>query len=465
MSDQVTAEAMAELRKRDLIAPQTNGKGPSDVSGTPSPTLPEMSRTLSEVEGIFRSWLHLPDLRPLRTVLGTIAANRLEGDPVWTLLIGPPGSGKTEILQAATKLDNVFPIATLTEAALLSGTAQRERAKDAKGGLLREIGDHGTIVCKDFGSVLSMHRDARAAVLAALREIYDGSWTRSVGTDGGQSLHWSGKVGLLGGATQSIDRHHAVMAAMGERCILSRMPKIDAEKQAGKALDHAARGKTMRTELADAVRSLFASELRVPRTLSEIERDHLISLAILSVHSRSAVERDGYKREVELVPDAEAPARLVVVLERLLAGLDSIGLERAEAWTVIRETALDSIPALRRRVLVHLSTIEGPRATTEIAEALDYPTQTARRALEDLNLHGITQKLSQGQGKADLWRLSERAATRYVKALTVPEVSDTTNRTFPETSETVTVEQVAVSFGVEDQLQQNRPVTNEGRTR
>ena len=30
---------------------------------------------------------------------------------------------------------------------------------------------------QDFGSVLSMHREARAAVLAALREVYDGSWT------------------------------------------------------------------------------------------------------------------------------------------------------------------------------------------------------------------------------------------------------------------------------------------------
>mgnify|MGYP003466777145 CR=1 FL=1 len=39
---------------------------------------------------------------------------------------------------------------------------------------------------KDFGSILSMHRDARGAVLAALREIYDGSWSRSIGVDGGR---------------------------------------------------------------------------------------------------------------------------------------------------------------------------------------------------------------------------------------------------------------------------------------
>lgn len=409
---------------------------PPDTSGTPSePTVPETSRTLSEVEDIFRGWLHLPDLRPVRTLFGTIAANRLEGDPVWLLLIGPPGSGKTELLQAATTLDSVHPTATLTEAALLSGTSQRERAKEAKGGLLREIGDRGTIVCKDFGSVLSMHRDARAQVLAALREVYDGSWTRSVGTDGGQSLHWEGKVGLLGGATQSIDRHHSVMASMGERFTLSRMPRVDAEKQAGKALDHASRGKAMRRELSAAVRSLFASELPVPRALSEAERGHLIALAILAVHSRSAVERDGYKREVELVPDAEAPARLVVVLDRLLAGLDVIGVERAAAWKVVRETALDSIPSLRRRVLVHLSAISEPTGTTEIAETLDYPTQTARRALEDLALHGITQRLSQGKGKADLWRLSDRATALYAKALGVPETSETTTGTVPEVSD------------------------------
>ena len=70
------------------------------------------------------------------------------------------------------------------EAALLSGTPAKSRAKDASGGLLRKISGSGVLVVKDFTSILSMNRDTRALLLAALREIYDGHWSRNVGTDG-----------------------------------------------------------------------------------------------------------------------------------------------------------------------------------------------------------------------------------------------------------------------------------------
>jgi len=86
-----------------------------------------------------------------------------------------------------------------------------------------------------------MHRDARASVLAALREVYDGSWTRLLGTDGGKTLHWEGRVGFLAGCTQTIDRHHAVMGAMGERFALYRLRTADADEHARRSLQHAGR--------------------------------------------------------------------------------------------------------------------------------------------------------------------------------------------------------------------------------
>src|SRR5436305_642239 len=96
---------------------------------------------LTEAVEVFRHWLHLPDPTPLHAVLATVVANRSPGDPVWLLLVGPPGCGKSELLVPLAGLGDVHMAATLTEASLLSGSPKRERAKDAKGGLLREIGD------------------------------------------------------------------------------------------------------------------------------------------------------------------------------------------------------------------------------------------------------------------------------------------------------------------------------------
>ena len=134
-------------------------------------------------------------------VLAAAAAERLGGDPPWLMVVGGSGAAKTQTVAPLTGA-GAHVISTINgEAALLSGTSKRDRAKDATGGLLRQIGPRGLLVVKDFTSVLSMNRDTRALVLAALREIYDGRWSRNVGTDGGQTLTWHGRLVVIGAVT------------------------------------------------------------------------------------------------------------------------------------------------------------------------------------------------------------------------------------------------------------------------
>jgi len=365
-------------------------------------------RTLDDVTETFQRWLHLPDPGVVYVVLGSVAANLIPGDPVWLLVVGAPGSGKTETLMSTSRLEGVHEVGTLTEAALLSGSPKRDRGPQATGGVLRQIGEFGIILAKDFGSVLSMHRDSRASVLAALREVYDGSWTRPLGTDGGRVLRWEGKTGMLAGCTPTIDRHAAVMAAMGDRFILFRPLQVDRSKQARHAIT---RGKTgeMRRELAEAAAGLFAAipDGRQPRELSRQEIDSLIMLSDLATRARSAVERDGFSRDIELIPDPEMPARLAVGLHGLANGLDLIGLDRSVAWQVVSKAALDSVPALRLAMVTKLHSVEDELSTTKVAADANYPTTTVRRTLEDLAALALVERTSNGKGKADTWRLTE----------------------------------------------------------
>jgi hypothetical protein len=119
----------------------------------------------------------------------------MQGDAVWLSLVGPPSGGKGEILNSLTDLPFIHPAGTLTESALLSGVKKKERVKGTQGGLLMETGKFGVLHLKDFTSVLSMPRDARASVLAALREIYDGAWTRRLGVDGRKGSLVAGQDG------------------------------------------------------------------------------------------------------------------------------------------------------------------------------------------------------------------------------------------------------------------------------
>lgn len=366
-----------------------------------------------------RHWLFMPDTGPLEIVLGTIAANKLPGDPVWLLLIGPPGSGKTELLNTVVKVSDIHQIATLTEASLLSGTPKRD-AEGAKGGLLREMGGFGILQVKDFGSVLSLNRDSRGPILAALREIYDGAWIRYVGSDGGRTLAWAGKCGLVGGATPSIDGFYAVMSVLGERFTYFRLPETSEDNRAEKALIHAGHETEMRVELAGMVADFF-NTLDFSRAVdfTTEERDRLIHLAVFTARCRSAVERDSYvNREISLIPGVESPTRLVKVLAQLLRGLQVVGIAKERAWNLIQKTALDSMPALRQKVVFTMLETDTETTTSDLAKQLGYPTNTTRRTLEDLTCYGVFKREAKGEGRADLWSLTDWTRKTYKAATT-----------------------------------------------
>ena len=359
--------------------------------------------TIDETLAIFQRWLILPDPTPVLAVLGAIAANYLDGDPVWLGLIAPPSSAKTEILNATSMLRDVVQAATVTPAGLLSGTPKKQHDKNARGGLLRQIGEFGIIVLKDFGSILAMHPETKAEILAALREVYDGAWTRHLGSDGGRTLAWKGKIGLVFAATEVIDAHHSVIGSMGDRFLLSRLAPAAGKLQFSRALDHVgATTKQMRTELAEAVARLFAGRRAEPQPISNEEIEQIGDIISLAVRLRGAVARDRGSREIEAIYGAEGTARIGLALERLLAGLGTLGVERKIALEVVKSVALDSVPPLRRRAYDCVCKYRNVE-TSDVAIELNLPTVTTRRILEDLAAHGLVTRCSQGQGKADLW--------------------------------------------------------------
>lgn len=383
--------------------------------------------TLAEVHRAFQTHLYLPDTDALDVILASYAANRgPNGTPLWLLYIAPPGAGKTEKLMAVNGLPDAHVVGSITVAGLLSGTSQRERSASAKGGLLRQIGQHGTLILKDFGSVLSMNRDARAEVLAALREIFDGRYVRYVGSDGGTVLDWAGKVGLIGGVTPAIDEHHAVIGSLGERFLLFRdtqLSREDEESLASRALDFPGDEEGIRAELRAAVVALF---MNVPdritqETICETERRWLIAVARFAVRARATVTRESTgSRIIEMVHGAEAPTRLVIGLRQLFSGLVAIGLDRGNSWRIVRKVALDSMPRLRHRAIDLLASVAGTLPTSTVAVHLDHPTMTTRRALEELEAYHLIVRHPQGPGKPDLWELSGYARDAWQTMQTLP---------------------------------------------
>jgi hypothetical protein len=360
--------------------------------------------TLADVESVVRKWLLLNDLEPLHVVLGAAAANQLDGDPMWLFVVAPPSGLKTEIIRALNGIDAVYPLSSLTPQTFASGF----QSKGDEVSLLMKL-DGKILTLKDFTTVLTMHRDKRAEILAQLREIYDGHYRKEFGN--GKVVDWTGKMGLLAGVTPIVDTHYSVNQVLGERFLLYRFAPADEIRVAKRAMSQQGLESVMRQELRDVVAAFFCElvPLRVP--IADTILDRLAALAAFTARARSGVVWD-LRGEIEYVPEPEGPGRLAKQLATLARGLAVIRgmreVTEAEYVTVFR-VAEDTVPAQRRAMLAPLLEAVDPLDTTSLGERARYPTSTARRYLTELASMALVDRLPSGQGKADRWRLSELA--------------------------------------------------------
>jgi hypothetical protein len=305
------AEIAATIKSaRDSAPAGSSGRGDQHKAAAASVALQrsvaERAAALAEAQRTFRKWLgEAYDTDGLDLMLATLAVERLGGDPLWILLVSGPGNAKTETVQSAQGQRNTYVVSTISSpGALLSATSKRDRAADASGGLLRVIGDRGVLVIKDVTSILSMGRELRAEVLAALREIYDGRWTRTVGTDGGRTLDWVGRIAIIGAVTTAWDTAHAVVAVMGDRFVLLRLDSTKGRMTAGRqAIGNTGSEREMRDELAAAVADVIAGLDDTAIDLTDEETKKLLAAADLVTRARTGVEFD-YRGDVI---DAHAP--------------------------------------------------------------------------------------------------------------------------------------------------------------
>jgi hypothetical protein len=371
------------------------------------------SEPLAGVVDLFQRRLHMPDPGIVLVTLATVVANLMTGDPLWLLIVGPPSSAKTECLDALCRVKGYLAVSTFTEAGLLSGSSVRAGDTGATGGLLMQLGEAGLLVFKDFTTVLSEHGSTRARLLACLREVYDGSYTRRLGTMGGRTFTWEGKAGFLGAVTGAVD--NVDFGLLGERFVYYRLPAQDenAEFLSGlAAIENVGRQGEIRRERAEAVRDLMAglSVPEAPPTMTPEDEDRLITLALLGVRCRSAVVRDSNRRDIDLVPDHERSPRLIAQLGQLAAGLKVIGVSDAESWRLLAQLALDGMHAGRRTVLETLMGLGDIHSTASLAGHCRRPQTTTRRHLEDLNAHGVVDRLGD---HPERWVVSDWTLKRW----------------------------------------------------
>lgn len=353
------------------------------------------ARGIDEVHALFRKHFGKDyDIEAADAVLATAATNKLSGDPPWLMVISGSGNLKTETVNSVSGVERTIAISTIaSEGALLSSI---KKAKGATGGLLRQLGDAGTLVIKDFTSIISGDRKARTQILAALREVHDGRWDRSVGISGGMTITWTGRIICIAACTTTWDSAYSVLAAMGPRFVVIRSGADVGRIAAGKrSIRNAGLEGAIREEISQAVAALIADARLHPRDagLNEDEENRLVAAADIVTRARTGVDVD-YQGNVIDAHAPEMPTRFVKQLVLIFRGALSIGIDRPQAMALILRCARDSIPPIRLVVLRDLAAneLEDCRIT-EIAKRLYKPRTTIRRTLEALYVLGLVNQV------------------------------------------------------------------------
>jgi hypothetical protein len=364
---------------------------PSEAK-TPSPL-----QNIEKLRADLARWLSIPpeDRDVVDFTLGVYKSHDIPGDPLWGIIIDASGAGKTELLRAFRNRPDAYFLSNLTENTLVSGYRD-PKLPEKDPSLLPELNEK-VLVIKDLAPLLGMRAEARGAVIAGLRDAYDGFTDQGRGNLG--RISYEARFTLLAASTLAIERTDTIEQELGERFIKFRARSSDSRDKVRKAISNLGADSPMRHDIEGAV-SLYLDQLpkatnaRVPAQLQE----PLVDLAVFTAKARSHVARDR-NGTIQYLPRPEVGTRLGKELGKLLLALAIVRgkcePDQSDFATVVR-VAEDCIPPNRLAVLRALS-LSDQVAASDIETATGLPHSTAFRTLEDLEVLGLVESFSFGQ--------------------------------------------------------------------
>lgn len=355
--------------------------------------------TLSEIKNSFRHYLYIDDYNMIDVVLGCIVANQQLADPVSLYIIGPPSSGKTEVMEACELYHRTSFQSKITPKTFLSGfvadKGTKPNANTKEKSLLMELTSLGknVLMFKDFTSVISMTPNDRSALIGDIREIADGKFSARFGT--GESVKWRGKLGMIAGVTYSIDTLSSLNASLGERFLAWRMRNEDdpvgQARLSRSATNDVIHYRTLTRDLVNDFLMQFDTPMPVLPYSPEIG-DMVDNLCVVVANARTGVTRDPRSNSILAEPVSEGPGRLSRQFQTLMSGVAYIRGKSSidhNDYRLLKKIARDNIPPWREQLLSLVYHNQGKFDTKDLSEQTTIPYSTICLCLEDLSQCGM----------------------------------------------------------------------------
>lgn len=296
----------------------------------------------------------------------------------WGFLEGPPGCGKSMILETFEASRRIIWESTVTSKALVSGFNLGRNTLDPS--ILARV-NNCCLVLKDFTEVLSLPQAERDAVFGILRGAFDGRVKRPFGTGVRQYIC---DFSLLAGVTSEIKAHST--ASLGERFLRYKIDKQnDEENIQTKAFESQLFGSVSLDDLKQAVKNFldlpfdYSPESLIGR-LPQWFKDKVNPLARLAGALRTTVKRHDrgpLMGQVVYVPDWETGNRLGIQFNKLCVCLSLIQDTpqiKQEHYSFLRQIFFDTIDSIQSKIVIRLLEENRPLTREALSDSIGLPS-------------------------------------------------------------------------------------------
>lgn len=358
-----------------------------------------MKHTLESITELYKKTFFTTDDASIALVAAILIGSQLKVPPVWCHIIGPTSGGKSTLLEAFNKHRFVHQISDLTPNTFLSGMATSK----GETSLLKQLGPTFTIFMKDFTTILSKPDETQEAIIAQMREIYDGYISKQTGL--GKKIEWPGP-GLKGhatfvmAATEGIYSLQDKFSDMGTRAInYVLLPQNRKESTLRGLRNNTKLDKEMeeiQQACAEFVEEMFRSlPEQLPYIDEKLEED-IVDVSDFASLCRSVIKRD-YKGAKSLALSAEMPMRMskqFLVLAQLFTHISGGKLPDLLRAAIFK-TAFDSIPK-QRRLIIEALTKYNRVNIGGISDLINYPPERCKEWMEDLQMFRVVDRIKAG---------------------------------------------------------------------
>ena len=369
----------------------------------------EKKYALNDVHRIYKENLYIEDTKRIDIVLATSLSIKMNGIPLWLILVGSSGDMKSVQLNALGGF-KTFYIQKVTSKTLVNGFKDKKVHPD-----LAPLLNNKLVVIRDMATLMKLPPSEKAEIWGQLRDLYDGF----AGTTSGMGTfieYKDLKITLIAGSTPAIDNQILIHQDLGTRELIYR---VNGNKKQEKAMMKCMENEAIERRITQNLNEVTTKFLELcpirEINISEQTTQELMKMAFYIRHMRASATIDSYTNTLINDVYPEEPTRIIKQLKRLYKCLMSLDKDYSSKraleilWHVSKSSAFQN----RVKILnVLINTMEEKLSTSQIADILKIGKGTTQRELNilwNMNFVNCEKKpINYNDRTYDYWNLNKK---------------------------------------------------------